>query len=90
MLIPYATTRFEQVATLPVPLLLRVLEKRGTLLFLCRGSQRVAGQAVLRNRDQLWLAALGVKDGDLALLREGAPASTRSRSSGPGPRERAS
>lgn len=71
MLIPYATTRFEQVATLPVPLLLRVLEKRGTLLFLRRGSQRVAGQAVLRNRDQLWLAALGVKDGDLALLREG-------------------
>jgi len=71
MLIPYAAMRFEQRVTLPVPLLLRVLEKSGTLLFLRKGSQRVAGQAVLRNSDQLWLAALGVKDGDLALLREG-------------------
>src|SRR5437764_1992510 len=71
MLIPYAAMRFEQRETLPVPLLMRVLEKSRTLLFLRKGSQRVAGQAVLRNSDQLWLAALGVKDGDLALLREG-------------------
>jgi len=74
MLVPHALRRFGENANIPVPALLRKLEKDGTLLFLVKRGRRVAGQAVLRNRDEAWLAALGVKDGDPNLMKEGAVA----------------
>ncbi len=74
MLIPYAARRFGEKARIPVPALLRRLETHGHLLFLTKRGERVAGQAVLCRGDELWLAGLGVKDGDLTLLREGAVA----------------
>jgi Acetyltransferase (GNAT) domain len=71
MLIPHAERRFDGGMRLPVPALLRKLRSSGYLLFLIRAGERVAGQAVLCTRDEAWLAAIGVRGGDPALLREG-------------------
>ena len=72
MVIPYARRRFGEEVWIPSSLLLRDLEARGKLLFVIKEGRRVAGVCVLCNRDQAWIPLLGVKDGDLALMREGA------------------
>ena len=78
MLVPYAARRFQHKARLPAPALLWKLEKDGKLLFLIKEGRRIAGQAVLCNRDEVRLAALGVRAGDLGSMnRERSLAFTR-------------
>lgn len=72
MQIPYANQRFSEEAWLPGPLSKRALERRGKLLFVTEEGRRIAGVAVVCNRDEIWLASLGVRDGNLELVRAGA------------------
>jgi Acetyltransferase (GNAT) domain len=72
MFIPYAARRFGEEAWIPSSGYLRALRRKGTLLFLRKDGQRVAGVCMLRGGDEAWVAALGVRDGDLALMRSGA------------------
>lgn len=72
MFIPYAVRRFEENAWIPSPGYLRALKGTGTLLFVRKDGQRVGGACVVRYGDEAWVAAIGVKDGSLALMRGGA------------------
>lgn len=71
MLVPYAERRFGEDARIPSAALMRHLRARGRLLLVTRAGVRLAGVGVLCSANTVWLTALGVKDGDPALLREG-------------------
>lgn len=72
MLIPYAERRFADNAWILPRGPLRQLEARGKLLFLIRDGRRMAGMCVLCSGDEIWVAALGVRDGDINAMRAGA------------------
>ena len=72
MLLPYAQQRFGDEARRPAPGLLREVRKRGTLLFLIQEGRRVAGGCMLCDGGEVWFAALGIKGGDIDLMRDGA------------------
>jgi hypothetical protein len=74
MVIPYAARRFGDEAWIPSSGYLRALRRNGALLFMRKDGRRVAGTCVLRSGAEAWVAALGVKGGDLALMRSGAVA----------------
>jgi hypothetical protein len=71
MLIPYAQQRFGDEASILSPVVLRSLKARGRLFFLTEEGTRVAGLCVICTRGQVWMAALGVQDGDLSLMKQG-------------------
>ena len=72
MLLPYAQQRFGEEARQPAAGVLREVRKRGTLLFLIKEGRRVAGGCLIRNGGEAWFAALGIKGGDIDLMRDGA------------------
>jgi len=74
MFIPYAVRRFEENAWIPSSGYLRALKGTGTLLFVRKDGQRVGGACVVRHDDEAWVAAIGVEDGNLALMQGGAVA----------------
>jgi Acetyltransferase (GNAT) domain len=71
MLVPQAMTRFGESAWLPTRRFLKELAAKGTLHFLLRDGERVAGIVTVRHGDTLWLPVSGVLGGNEALLREG-------------------
>jgi hypothetical protein len=72
MVFPYATRRFGDEAWIPSRGYVRALQRNGTLLFIRRRGERVAGACALRSRTEAWVAAVGVRDGSVALMRSGA------------------
>jgi hypothetical protein len=72
MVIPYAARRFGDEAWIPSSGYQRAVRRKGRLLFVRKDGQRVAGVCVIRSGDEAWVAGLGVRDGDLALMRSGA------------------
>jgi hypothetical protein len=68
---PLARTRFGVHAWVPSPALFRRLGGRCELLFVRVGGQRVAGQMIVRHRDEALGLLLGVRDGDPSLVRAG-------------------
>ena len=72
MVVPYATQRFGDEAWIPSRGYLRALQRNGALLFVRKDGERVAGACVLRSGTEAWVAAVGVRDGDVALMRSGA------------------
>jgi len=74
MLIPHAKRRFGERAWIPSSALMRALRKRGVLHFVRKDGRRVGGACVISDGDAVWVPAGGIKDGDLALMREGADA----------------
>lgn len=73
---PYARRRFGPGAWLPPALTWSRLRLHGRLLTVRRDGEPVAGGVMVRVRDEVWFAALGVRDGDPALVREGALVAT--------------
>lgn len=73
---PYALRRFGPGAWLPPPPTWARLRLHGRLLTVRRDGDPVAGGVTVRARDEMWFAALGVLDGDPALIREKALAAT--------------
>jgi hypothetical protein len=71
MLVPYARRRFGEQVSMPSPRLLRAVQTHGKLLFVIKDGRRLAGACVLCTGDEVWLAALGVRGGDITLVREG-------------------
>jgi Acetyltransferase (GNAT) domain len=71
MIVPYAAARFESDARISPSSMLRRLRKRGRLLILMREGRSVAGVVVVPSENTLWVAVLGVSNGDLRLLKEG-------------------
>lgn len=74
MLIPYTRGRFGEEAWIPSAGLMRALKRRGLLHFVRKDGRRVAGACLVCHRDEAWTVLFGTKDGDLALMREGAQA----------------
>jgi len=72
MVIPYAKRRFGDEAWIPSSGYLRAVRARGKLLFVTKDGERVAGACVLRGRKEAWVVAVGVRDGDIDLMRGGA------------------
>lgn len=68
---PLARRRFGAHAWVPSPALFRRLGRRCELLFVRVGGQRVAGQMIIRYRDEALAPLLGVRDGDPGLVRAG-------------------
>jgi hypothetical protein len=69
---PYARRRFGRQAWMPRTLTWLRLRLHGRLLTVERGGEPVAGGVVIRRRDEVWFAALGVMNGDPTLVRDGA------------------
>lgn len=76
MVLPQARARFCENAWIPSERLRRQLAERGTLHFLRRDGARVAGICSIRTGGALWLPLMGLRQGDPALLREGAYSAT--------------
>lgn len=74
MVLPTARTRFGAEAYITSRALRRELARRGTLLFVRVGTERVAGLCALEAGETLWVALVGVRDGDPLLLERGASA----------------
>ena len=74
MLVPHVEQRFGNSAWIPSPRLLRSLQKRGILHFVCREGARVGGVCMVPSEKEkkVWIPLLGVLAGDETLLREGA------------------
>ncbi|MFN2433323.1 MAG: GNAT family N-acetyltransferase [Gemmatimonadota bacterium] len=72
MVVPHARRRFGPEAWVPSSGMRRQIASRGRLLFVRRGGERLAGFSVLARGTTLWLVTVGLRDGDEALLREGA------------------
>jgi hypothetical protein len=68
---PLARRRFGALAWEPSQALFRSLTRRCELLFVCVGDQRVAGQMILRYRDEMLAVMLGVRGADPSLLGAG-------------------
>jgi hypothetical protein len=73
---PYARRRFGASAWLPPAPTWARLRLHGRLLTVRRDGEHVAGGVAVRARDEMWFAALGVRDGDPNLIREHALAAT--------------
>lgn len=72
MVVPQARVRFGDDVWIPSERLRRVLSERGRLHFVRRDGVRVAGMCSVRTGESLWLPLMGLRQGDQALLREGA------------------
>lgn len=72
MVVPYALRRFGSSAWHPSPVLRHVLQRRGELLFVRRDGRRVAGICRLAGARGVWIAVLGVRDGDVGEVQRGA------------------
>ncbi len=72
MVVPQARARFGDEVWIPSDRLRRVLSERGRLHFVRRDGVRVAGICSVRSGGSLWLPLMGLRQGDRALLREGA------------------
>jgi hypothetical protein len=72
MVVPHLVARFGARAHLPGRAARRTLRKHGTLFFVVRDGVREAGGCLLRTPRGVMLRRLGVRDGDPALMREGA------------------
>lgn len=72
--LPFARNRHREEAFVRSPRHLRRRFRRGGILWLVRGGERVAGILFERRHDVLDAVALGVAHGDLAIVREGAAA----------------
>jgi hypothetical protein len=72
MVLPSARERFGDGAWIPSAALQRDIAAAGTVLFVRRDGQRVAGGCVVPNGDRLWLPLIGVRGGDLRWIQEGA------------------
>lgn len=73
---PYARRRFGLAAWLPPAFTWSRLRLHGRLLTVRRSGDPVAGGVIVPARDEVWFAALGVREGDPALVREGALVAT--------------
>jgi hypothetical protein len=69
---PQALARHGPTAWIPSPTLMKEFARIGILHLVLRGGERVAGICTIPRGDTLWLAISGVRQGDPALLRQGA------------------
>ena len=69
---PQALARHGATAWVPSVQLMKEFSAAGILHFITRDGERVAGICTLPRGDTLWLAISGVRQGDPALLRQGA------------------
>lgn len=75
MVEPQARGRFGESAWIPRHSFRRTLTNRGTLLFVTRQGQRVAGITLLRcSNERVWIPLIAIRNGDPSLLNEGAMA----------------
>jgi hypothetical protein len=72
MYVPFTHTRHGELASMRKPHDLRYRLGWGGILWILRDGQRVAGIQFEQNRQTLGLLALGIANGDLALVRDGA------------------
>lgn len=72
MLLPHATARFEDTAHVPSSLTMRQLRNKGRLLFIRHGNRRVGGGCILPTGRWALFERLGIRDGDVDLMRDGA------------------
>lgn len=72
MLLPQARTRFGEAAWLPSRRFLKELAAKGVLHFLNRDGERIGGGITVRHGDTLWIPLIGLRNGDPALLQQGA------------------
>jgi hypothetical protein len=72
MVVPQARLRFGDDVWIPSDRLRRVLSERGRLHFVRRDGVRVAAMCSVRSGASLWLPLMGLRQGNQALLREGA------------------
>jgi GNAT superfamily N-acetyltransferase len=72
MVRPQAKARHGESAWLPSRRLMAEFARSGTLHLISRGGVRVAGACSLRRGDTLWLPLSGIRQGDPALLKQGA------------------
>ena len=72
MVVPHLVARFGEAAKLPGRAARTVLRRRGILLFIRRDGARQGGACLLRTPRGVLLRRVGIRDGDPALLREGA------------------
>jgi hypothetical protein len=74
MVQPYLLRRFGGRAWIPSGTYTRTVKKRGFLLYVTQDGRRVAATGMIKQGDRLWIALMGIKQGDAELLRQGAAA----------------
>jgi hypothetical protein len=72
--VPFIVRRFEQFASLRDAHRLRRRFQRGAILWVCRNGDPLTGMLVERRKDTLHVWAIGVLNGDLDIVKEGAEA----------------
>jgi Acetyltransferase (GNAT) domain len=72
MVKPQALARHGSTAWIPSRRLISDYARSGTLHFITRGGERVAGICTIPRGSTIWLAVSGVRHGDPALLNAGA------------------
>jgi hypothetical protein len=76
MVVPHALARHGSSSWVPSLRFLRKLEQVATLHMILQGGRRVAGACTVARGATVWLPLMGVRDGDPALLRQGAAVAT--------------
>jgi hypothetical protein len=72
MLRPLARSRHGKQAWIASRGLLQQLSRTGTLHFVCRDGKRIAATCSVPRGETIWVPLTGIKDGDPALLQQGA------------------
>jgi GNAT acetyltransferase-like protein len=74
MIVPYLSRRFGGRAWIPTGTYTRTVTRKGSLLYVTQNGRRVAATGMIKQGDRLWIALMGIRQGDAELVRQGAGA----------------